>query len=87
MRSRQDVDEGDVVGIARRAGLDADALAERLGRTEDGAGGEDDNPDADTAGLSAKPVLYARGSHVTSPPRAWHLSETLTTAIQDDQQV
>ncbi|MFD5028248.1 Na+/H+ antiporter NhaA [Streptomyces sp. NPDC058373] len=82
VRSAQDIDQDSVVGIARQAGLDADALAERVRRTQDSARVEDHNLDADTADLPTTPVLYAQGSRVKSPPSAWHLSEILKEAVR-----
>ncbi|MFD4985345.1 DsbA family protein [Streptomyces sp. NPDC058374] len=81
-RSAQDIDQDSVVEIARQAGLDADALAERVRRTQDSARVEDDNLDADTAALPTTPVLHVQGSRVKSPPSAWHLSEILQEAVR-----
>lgn len=81
VHSREPLDEDAILACARNAGLDAEAIAERVRRGSDRTRVEDDNLDAATAELPAAPVLFAHGRRVTSPPTSWHLVQILTAEL------
>jgi len=78
-------DDIDVIEVARQAGLDATALADRVDRAQDVSNVDDDNLDARAAGLPETPVVYAQNRRLTVPANSWHLADVLADDVPGDR--
>lgn len=72
-----DPTEADLVDIAERIDLDRERFEQTLTRREQASLVEDDNLDANAAGLPSTPTLYVQGARFGGPANSWQLIETL----------
>lgn len=69
--------EDDLADIAEGMGLDRGSFERALTRSEGLSRVEDDNLDADAAGLPPEPAVYVQGHRVRGPANSWYLTETV----------
>jgi Na+/H+ antiporter NhaA len=72
-----DPEDASLADIARRIGLDADRFERSLRTNERLSRVEDDNLDAQAAGLPAHPTIYVHGNRVMGPANSWYLAQLL----------
>lgn len=75
-------DDADLTDIAQEIGLDTERFERSLRRSEQMSRVDDDNLDAEAAGLPTTPTLYVQGNRVMGPANSWYLARLLRSHVQ-----